>query len=160
MQTALNFENGNDEIKPISNEDMAAIGAMIQEWNQATGTFQKVTPPNPCVALATSYNGMLSSVVSAQTSVLQKFHSTLQSLSESGGNKDANTTNVLQDLQSEKNGGHLTGSVEGSIGDADSALDALRNQYTSMPEDVDRRHFTIHDESGVQVPKVPGLPGF
>lgn len=151
----------SNEVKINTNKSETEVSSIIQEWNKATGLFQSYPPPNPCAALATSYNSMLVTVVQQQLKLLNIMTDTLGKASESGGKPTTDITQVLTQLMDENNNKHMSRAADNTLTTANGALDAVRNQYTDIPEDIDRNHFDIKEESSVNIPSVglPAVPG-
>lgn len=134
----------------------ATIGAVIQEWNQAAQVFQAKTPPNPCAPLATSYGGALSAGVQQMGELQGILTSAQQSLQGANGQTTPDAQNALTQLMQQKNTRGMSKSVDQQYGDANTALDAVRDRYTSIPEDISRSQFRIQTDGGsLMMP--PGL---
>lgn len=137
--------------------DITPINQVIQDWNTAAGIFSQKTPPNPCATLATDYRGALTTAVQQMTQITGMFVQADQSIKNAGGEKTTNAQQTLTTLFQEKNSQQMSQSVEGSYSSANQALDAVRDQYTDIPPDIDKSHFTIKVENGGSV-QLPGLP--
>ena len=56
----------------------------------------------------------------------------------------------------EKNTKGQSRGIDQSFQGADAALDAVRNQYSSMPDDINKQNFSIKSEgSGFAIPGLP-----
>jgi hypothetical protein len=143
-------------IKP---ETWQKLNGISDEWNKANGLFQSVTPPNACVPLGQAYQQMLATIVATQVKLTTTLATTLKAIQGNGGNANSDVQQTLQDLYAEQNRKHMSRASDESFMSADDALNRLRNQYTSMPEDIDKNHFNIADESRVSVPQAPIMPG-
>ncbi|MES2461179.1 MAG: zinc ribbon domain-containing protein [Armatimonadota bacterium] len=136
--------------------DISPINNVIQDWNKATTLFMQKQPPAPCTTLASNYKGALATAVSQMTQVTSAFLGATQSIKNSGGQKTADAQQTLESLMQEKNGRHGSQSIDGSLTSANDALDAVRNQYTDIPPDIDAAHFSIKADGSSL--KLPGLP--
>jgi hypothetical protein len=136
--------------------DITPINNVIQDWNKATAIFQQKQPPAPCTTLASNYKGALASAVAQMSQVTSAFVGATQSIKNSGGQKTADAQQTLTQLMQEKNGRTSSQSIDGSLQGANDALDAVRNQYTDIPQDIDAQHFSIKVDGGSL--KLPGLP--
>ena len=151
----------SSEIKLGSPKSEAEISSVIQEWNKAAGRFQSYPPPNPCVTLATNYNAMLITVVQQQSKLLRVMIDTLKAASDSGGKATTDITQVLTQLMDEHNNKGMSKAADATFQSASESLNTLRDQYTEIPQDIDRAHFTIQDDNTAAVPSVglPAVPG-
>jgi hypothetical protein len=146
--------SGTTEHKPQNYA--ATIGAVIQEWNQASGVFQQKIPPDPCAALATSYGGALRAGVDQMSQLQGILTSAQQSMQNAGGNSTPDAQGALTQLFEQKNSRGMSKSVDQQYGDSNAALDAVRGRYTSMPDDISRQNFSIQTDGGsLMMP--PGL---
>jgi len=136
--------------------DFSSLDSIIQDWNKATGIFQQKTPPNPCATLATDYNGALIAAVSEMSSVVGTFRDALSSIKSANGEKTPQAQDTLTQLFQEKNTKGQSRGIDQSFQGADAALDAVRNQYSSMPDDINKQNFSIKSEgSGFAIPGLP-----
>ena len=140
-----------------SKESAKNIASINQEWNNAASIFRQKMPPDACASLATSYNTMFGTVVSQMGQILQIALS-ISSPSQNP-NQSNNMQQMLQKLIGEANNKGMSHSADAAFADANNALNAVRNQYTSMPADIDSAHFDIKTESNVAVQSVPISPG-
>jgi hypothetical protein len=143
-------------IKP---ETWAKLNGIQSDWNQANALFQTYPPPNPCVPLGLAYKNMLTTVIGTQVKLTSTLATTLKAIQGNNGNPTGDVQQTLQELYAEQNRKTMSRESDDAFANADSALNQLRDQYTSMPEDIDKRHFDIADESKVRVPTAPVMPG-
>jgi hypothetical protein len=136
--------------------DISPINNVIQDWNKATTLFMQKQPPAPCTTLASNYKNSLATAVSEMTKVTTALLTATQSIKNAGGEKTADASQTLQQLMQEKNGRHGSQTMDGSLRSANDALDAVRNQYTDIPSDINAQNFSIRAEGGAL--KLPGLP--
>jgi len=142
------------EHKPMNYGVM--IGAVIQEWHQANALFQQKTPPDPCANLATTYGGALRAGVEQMSSLLGILTNAQNSIKNAGGQSTPDAQSSLTQLFQQKNSKEMSQSVDQQYGNANTALDAIRSRYTSMPDDISRQNFTIQTDGGsLMMP--PGL---
>jgi hypothetical protein len=142
----------DDPTEPSSNKkaldfDFGPLQKVIADWNQATAKFQGYPPPNPCATLATNYNGALATSVREMSHIVGGFQSAMDSLTKSNGQPTGDMMQVLTGLKSEQRSHEGSKSIDTQYGDANAALDAVRDQYTNIPEDIDARHFQIKEEN-------------
>jgi hypothetical protein len=136
--------------------DISPINNVIQDWNKATTLFMQKQPPAPCTTLASNYKNSLATGVSEMTKVTTALLTATQSIKDSGGQQTADAQQTLGLLMQEKNGRHGSQTMDGSLRSANDALDAVRNQYTDIPSDINAQNFSIRAEGGAL--KLPGLP--
>jgi hypothetical protein len=143
----------------IRPETWQKLNGIADEWNKANALFQSNPPPNACVPLALSYKNMLSTVIGTQVKLTSMLSTSLKSLQQTNGTPSADIQQTLQELYAEQNRKHMSRASDRSFVDANTALDTLRSQYTSMPDDINKANFDIEDESRVSVPNAPMMPG-
>jgi hypothetical protein len=151
--------NAPTAMPTIRPETWQKLNGISDEWNKANALFQTYPPPNPCAPLAGSYQRMLQTVIGTQVKLTTTLATTLKSLEGTNGNANTDVQRTLQELYAEQNRKHMSRASDDAFVAADDALNRLRNQYTSMPEDIDKNHFNIADESRVSVPQAPMMPG-
>jgi hypothetical protein len=159
MQSLLSDDPTEASAKPAANTpivDMRPFDATIRQWNQAAGLFQQKAPPAPAGPLASTYNAALSESVSQMSAVTATLKSTLDKLKSNNGQGTPDIMQTFGSLQTERTSRQGSKSIDALYSDADAALDAMRNQYTQVPPDIDGRHFEIK----VQTPSGGAIPGF
>ena len=124
--------------KDVSRE----VGGILAEWNDASGKFQHMPPPNPCAALATQYQGALGATI-AQMSSLTQLLTKVQATPQNDDSQSADLKNKLTELNRQNVSKEQSHTVDGSYTGANDALNAVRAQFSSMPEDI--RTFDIAD---------------
>jgi hypothetical protein len=139
--------SSNNSNKKALDFDFGPLQKVIGDWNEATSKFQAYPPPNPCATLATDYNGALATSVRQMSQLVSGFQSAMDSLTKSNGQATSDVTNVLTALKGEQRSHDGSHSIDTQYGDANAALDAVRDQYTNIPEDIDRQHFQIKEEN-------------
>ena len=132
-------------VKP-ENNPVVGIGRVIQDWNVAAQQFQRVPPPNPCATLASNYNQALTAGVAQMSSIQGMLTGALQSLQGSNGQATSVSKDTLTELYKQKSTRAGSVNVDTAYSQANAALDALRAQYTTMPEDI--RTFDIKSGGG------------
>jgi len=143
---------------PTPKFDTKTIDSVIQDWNKATAIFQQKTPPNPCATLASNYNTALTTAVTTQTQLMGIMASAMAGAAKGEGKDSPDIQKALTALQEQKNTKDASHSVDALIGQANDALNALRDQYVNVPSDIDKGEFQIKEQSGgVALPSVPGL---
>lgn len=159
MQSLLSDDPTEAGSAPVANApvvDLRPIDATIRQWNQAASVFQQKTPPNAAAALASAYNGALSQSVSEMASVTNTLRSTLDKLKANNGQGTPDVMQTFSGLQAQRSSKQGSKSVDAMYTDSNSSLDALRNQYTQVPADIDGRNFQIK----VEAPSGGAIPGF
>ncbi|MDX1933397.1 MAG: hypothetical protein SFU56_12380 [Capsulimonadales bacterium] len=145
MKMMAHFDENNDQGQ--QNQGMTAdvaaeIGRIVQELNAATGKFQAYPPPNPCAALAETYNMSLATKV-RQLGKMQVAVSEIFRMFDAEGNTNESAQQMLPQLLQEMTTRAMSQEADAADLAADQALNAVRAQYTDIPEDIDDRHFDI-----------------
>lgn len=154
------FENGDKPTKPAPNYG-AAIGKVVQEWNQAAGVYKgpaggnKPKLPDACAPLASSYGQALDAGIQEMTKLMTMMNNVLQSMSGQEGG--AGAQGALQQLLQEKGSKSASRSVDALFSDANSALDSLRSRYTDIPRDIDGSNFRVVSEGSSLSLPIMGL---
>jgi hypothetical protein len=94
-----------------------------------------------------TYNGALSTSVSEMSQIMGGFQSAMESLKGTNGQPTSDMMSVLTNLKAEHRSHEGSKSIDQQYGDANDALDRVRDQYTNIPPDIDARHFQIKSES-------------
>lgn len=144
------FANGEKPDKPAPNYG-AAIGKVIQEWNQADGVYKapaggnKPRLPDACAPLASNYGQALDAGIQEMTKLMTTMNTALQSMSgqDTGG---AGTQDALKSLMAAKGSKSASKSVDALFNDSNAALDSLRSRYTDIPPDISGNNFRIVSE--------------
>lgn len=147
LQGLLNADpTGEPAPTKPENNPVVGIGKVIQDWNIAAQNFQRVPPPNPCAPLAASYNQALTAGVAQMSAIQGMLTGALDSLQGSNGQATSVSKDTLTELYRQKGTRQGSVNVDTAYSQANSALDSLRAQYTSMPEDI--RTFDIKSGGG------------
>ena len=138
------------EPEPAKPEDnpVAGIGKVIQDWNALTREFQQRTPPDECAALATEYNRALAAGVAQMSALQGMLTNALASIKGADNQATQVSKDTLAELYRQKSTRAGSLDVDTAYRNADTALDAIRNQYTSVPDDVGKRAFDIRSGGG------------
>lgn len=138
------------EPAPARPEDnpVVGIGKVIQQWNAATAQFMKVPPPDPCANLATNYGQALTAGVQQMSAIHGILTNALASIRGSGGQATDASKDALGELYRQKSSRSGSVSVDQAYANANAALDAVRSQYTSLPDDINRQNFDIKSGGG------------
>nr|CAA9238649.1 hypothetical protein AVDCRST_MAG63-1335 [uncultured Armatimonadetes bacterium] len=157
LESLLNADpEGNPEPVKPENNPVAGIGKVIQDWNAAAQLFQQKTPPDACAPLATTYNQALVGGVARMSALHGTLISALQSIQGAGGQSTPMSADALAQLYRQKGTREGSIDVDAAYAQANTSLDTLRAQYTSMPDDV--RTFDVKSGGGgMQLPFGMGM---
>jgi zinc ribbon protein len=134
---------------------VVGIGKVIQDWNRAAQQFQQVRPPDPCAALAGHYNQALTAGVARMSAIQGTLTGALQSMQGAGGQATAASKDALAELYKQRSTREGSVDVDAAYANANEALDQIRSQYTTMPDDV--RSFDIKSGGGGMSLPFPGM---
>lgn len=144
----------NGEPAPVKPEDnpVAGVARVIQDWNRAAQLFQQRRPPNPCATLAGHYNQALVAGVAQMSALHGMLSGALASIQGAGGQATPMSKDALTDLYRQKSSREGSVNVDAAYGSANEALNNLRAQYTSLPEDVRTFDIKAADGGGMKLP--------
>ncbi len=125
---------------------VVGIGKVIEEWNNAAALFQRKIPPDPCAPLASHYRDALTAGVARMSALQSMLTGALASIQGAGGQATPMSKDTLAELYRQKGTKEGSVDVDTAYRNANAALDQLRAQYTSMPDDV--RSFDIKSGAG------------
>jgi hypothetical protein len=142
MMASMDENNADNKPQSMTGDVAGEIGNVVQELNTATQRFQSYPPPNPCAALATAYNRSLSTKVK-QMAKMQVAVAEIFRMFDNEGSTNNAAQDMLPQLLQEMTTRSMSQEADAADMATNEALNAVRAQYTDIPEDIDAQHFDI-----------------